>query len=75
MARAGLHEGQVVSLATASHDNLRRMKTGLRVTPYNIPNGCLGAYYPECNVLLPLGHYAEESKTPAAKSIPVRIVA
>jgi anaerobic selenocysteine-containing dehydrogenase len=75
MARAGLREGQVVALATVAHDNLPRTKPGLRVTPYDIPRGCLGAYYPECNVLLPLSHYAEESKTPAAKSIPVRIVA
>jgi hypothetical protein len=30
-----------------------------------------GSYYPEANVLLPMWHYAEGSKTPAAKSIPV----
>jgi hypothetical protein len=35
----------------------------------------VGGYYPECNPLLPLWHYAKQSKVPAAKSIPVRIVA
>jgi hypothetical protein len=32
------------------------------------------AYHPECNSLIPLWHYADESKVPAAKSIPVRIL-
>jgi hypothetical protein len=41
--------------------------------PYNIPTGCVGAYYPEANALLPIGHYAEGSKTPAAKSVPVLV--
>jgi hypothetical protein len=44
------------------------------VTAYDVPLGCLGAYYPECNVLIPLGHYALESKTPAAKTVPVRLL-
>jgi hypothetical protein len=40
---------------------------------YEIPEGNVGGYYPEMNVLIPLWHYAERSKVPAAKSIPVRI--
>ncbi len=40
---------------------------------YDLPAGCIGTYYPEANVLLPTGHYAKGSKTPAAKSIPVRV--
>jgi len=35
--------------------------------------GNVAAYYPECNPLLPLWHYAEGGYTPAAKSIPVRV--
>lgn len=31
-------------------------------------------YYPEYNGLTPLWHYAEGSKAPAAKSVPVRLV-
>ncbi|PIB92493.1 FdhF/YdeP family oxidoreductase [Caulobacter sp. FWC2] len=74
MARLGLEEGAIVSLASAIDDGLSRVKPGLRVTPYDIPVGCLGSYYPECNVLIPVGHHAEESKTPAAKSVPVRLL-
>jgi len=42
--------------------------------PYGIPEICIAGYYPECNVLIPLWHYAKKSKVPAAKSVPVRIV-
>jgi molybdopterin-dependent oxidoreductase alpha subunit len=71
MDRLGLEEGEMVRLRTSSKDNVERAMSGFRVTPYNIPAGCIGAYYPEANVLLPVWHYAEGSKTPAAKSVPV----
>ena len=71
--RFGLTEGQAVTLTTAVDDGVERKVTGLQVVEYNIPEGCIGGYYPECNPLLPLWHYAEKSKTPAAKSIPVRV--
>jgi anaerobic selenocysteine-containing dehydrogenase len=74
IGRLGLAEGEQVSLRTASKDGIRREMSGFRVTPYNIPVGCIGAYYPEANALLPLWHYAEGSKTPAAKSIPVTVM-
>ena len=73
IAAEGLHEGQVVTLVSDAEDNHVRRREGLVVTPYSIPRGCLGAYYPECNLLIPVDHYAEESKVPAAKSVPVRI--
>jgi len=75
MRRLGLAEGQAVGLATVYDDGVERSMAGLRVTPYAIPQGCLATYYPECNVLMPVGHHANESLTPAAKSVPVRIVA
>ena len=31
-------------------------------------------YSPACILLIPVGHYAEESKVPAATSAPVRII-
>ena len=71
--RLGLGEGEQVRLETASNDGIKREVSGFRVTPYDIPAGCIGAYYPETNTLLPLWHYARGSKTPAAKSIPVMV--
>ncbi|WP_300574153.1 FdhF/YdeP family oxidoreductase [Phenylobacterium sp.] len=75
MERLALTEGQVVTLVTDSEDGIDRRKAGLRVTAYDIPPGCLGAYYPECNVLAPVAHHSKQALTPAVKGIPVRIVA
>ena len=71
IVRLGLRAGGIVRVETVSRDNVLRELGGLTVVPYNIPPGCVGAYYPEANVLLPIWHYAVGSKTPAAKSIPV----
>jgi anaerobic selenocysteine-containing dehydrogenase len=46
---------------------------GLAVTPFSLPDGCVASYYPEMNPLVPLSHHDKLSKTPAAKSVPVRI--
>ena len=74
IAAAGLHEGQVVGLASDADDGVHRQVDGLTVTPFLLPRGCLGAYYPEMNPLVPLWYHDELSKTPAGKSVPVRIV-
>jgi molybdopterin-dependent oxidoreductase alpha subunit len=73
MHRLGLLEGSIVVASTALDDGHVREVSGLRVTPYDIPSGCVAGYYPECNPLLPLQHHAEESKVPAAKSIPITL--
>jgi hypothetical protein len=44
------------------------------VHAYNIPEGCLAGYYPECNPLVPLSHHARGSFVPAVKGVPVRII-
>ena len=74
MARLKIEDGAQVSLHTEASDNVPRTLSGLRAVEYDIPPGCCGAYYPECNVLIPLWQYAEKSKVPAAKSVPVRVV-
>ena len=71
--RFGLADGQEIGLETAADDGVERKMSGFRVTPYDIPAGCIGTYYPEANALIPLWHYAARSKVPAAKSVPVRI--
>lgn len=73
VARLGLIEGQEVTLATVSNDGVDRKLGGLKVVTYDIPEGCIGTYYPEANVLIPLWHHARRSKVPAAKSVPVRV--
>jgi anaerobic selenocysteine-containing dehydrogenase len=75
IAAEGLTAGQVVGLAGDAGDGVDRKVGGLTVTPFLLPRGCLGGYYPEMNPLIPLWYHDEASKTPAAKSVPVRIVA
>ncbi|WP_210210016.1 FdhF/YdeP family oxidoreductase [Pseudolabrys taiwanensis] len=73
MARLALKKGDMLILSTAVDDGIRRELGGLIVLPYDIPEKCIAGYYPECNVLIPLWHFAKESKVPAAKSVPVRV--
>jgi len=72
--RLGLEEGQVVGMQTVADDGLDRRMQGFKVIAYDIPAGCIGAYYPEANALIPLYQHAERSHVPAAKSVPVRIL-
>ena len=51
-----------------------RKVEGFRVVPYAIPRGCVAAYYPETNPLVPLGEFAHTSLTPASKSVRVNVV-
>ncbi len=75
IAEAGLVNGQQVRLTTDVDDGQTRQLGGLKLTAYKIPRGTVASYYPECNVLVPIGHHDEMSKTPASKSVPVRISA
>jgi molybdopterin-dependent oxidoreductase alpha subunit len=73
MARLGLADGDIVTASTAVDDGVERRVEGLRVVEYGVPAGCVAGYFPECNPLIPLWHYAKESKVPAAKSIAIRV--
>lgn len=74
MGRRGLSEGQVVTLECAVEDGIERVVQGLRIVPYDLPDACVAAYYPEANPLIPVGYHDELSKTPAYKGVPVRIL-
>jgi molybdopterin-dependent oxidoreductase alpha subunit len=73
LARLGFAEGDIVTASTVADDGVRREVSGLKIVLYDVPEGCIAGYYPECNPLIPLWHHAEESKVPAAKSIPIRL--
>lgn len=69
-----LEVGARVTLISDAGDNVDRRVENLLVTPYDLPDGCIGGYFPELNVLMPLWRHDTRSGTPAAKSVPVRIV-
>ena len=73
MEAADVEAGQRVTLVTDLDDGFERRVSGLKVIPYDLPEGALCGYFPELNVLAPLSRYDLVSHTPAAKAIPVRI--
>ena len=74
-AARGLEDGSRIALETISNDGVQRRVSGLTVLDYPMPRGSVAGYYPELNPLLPLEYYDKISGTPAAKSIPVRVIA
>jgi molybdopterin-dependent oxidoreductase alpha subunit len=73
MLELRIRQGDLVTLSTVANDGVERSLSELQVVTYDIPRKSIAGYYPECNGLIPLGHFAEGSKVPAAKSVPVRI--
>jgi len=71
----GLETGARIALETISGEGMRRRVDALTIIDYPMPRGAVAGYYPELNPLLPLDYYDRMSGTPAAKSIPVRVVA
>lgn len=67
----GLKAGDWVDLESLGDDGIRRQAPRFMLVDYNIPRGCLAAYYPETNALVPLSSFADEALTPTSKSIPV----
>lgn len=73
-AARGLASGQKIMLETIASDGVERRIDGLTVLDYPMPRGSVAGYFPELNPLLPLDYYDRTSGTPAAKSVPVRVV-
>ncbi|OZB51491.1 MAG: hypothetical protein B7X42_03565, partial [Thiomonas sp. 14-66-4] len=71
LQKLGLGAGERVDVSTAWGDGIERCIRGFMLVEYDIPPGCLGAYYPETNPLVPLDSAADRCGTPAYKSIPV----
>ena len=72
---AGLKDGQTVAMISDYGDGIDRRLGGLKLIAYQLPRGTVASYYPECNVLISIKQHDKLSKTPASKSIPVRIEA
>lgn len=72
LARFGLDEETLVDIE-GRREAAGRVAKGFLAVPYEIPQGCAATYFPEANVLVPLGARAERSHTPASKLIVVSI--
>jgi molybdopterin-dependent oxidoreductase alpha subunit len=73
LAELGLEDGQIVDVHGEYRDGRDRVLRQYRLVSYPTARGCAAAYYPEANVLVPLDHMAEGSKTPVSKAVIVRL--
>jgi molybdopterin-dependent oxidoreductase alpha subunit len=71
IAMLGFTNGDWVDMSTVWDDNVERRADHFRLVEYDIPRGCIGAYYPETNPLVPLSSVGDVCNTPTSKSIPV----
>ncbi|TKR33430.1 FdhF/YdeP family oxidoreductase [Luteimonas gilva] len=74
IAALGMKAGDWVDLESLGDDGRRRRAARFMLVEYAIPRGCLAAYYPETNALVPLSSFADEARTPTSKSIPVVVL-
>ncbi|HJO23408.1 MAG: FdhF/YdeP family oxidoreductase [Myxococcota bacterium] len=72
IAACGFTAGDRVDLASYFRGETRRVK-GFRIVPYDLPQGCAAAYFPEVNPLVSLDDAAEKSRTPTYKSIEISL--
>jgi molybdopterin-dependent oxidoreductase alpha subunit len=72
MAEAGIVSGALVDLRN-DHGGAQRIAPRFTAIPYPIPRRCVGTYFPEANVLVPLERFADGSFTPASKDVVVTV--
>ena len=72
MAEAGIDEGDVLDL-TGHFNGETRVAERFIAVPYPIPNRCTATYFPEGNVLVPIGSVAEKSNTPVSKYVIITV--
>jgi molybdopterin-dependent oxidoreductase alpha subunit len=73
-AGRGLADGDRVDVISEWEDGVERRMEDLRLVEYPTARDCCAAYFPEANVLVPLGSVASGSNTPTSKSVVVRLV-
>ena len=70
----GIQAEEPLTITSYYQGTTRRAELFLAI-PYATPRGCVAAYYPEANVLVPIDSFAKESGTPTSKSVVVRVEA
>ncbi|MBC7545243.1 MAG: FdhF/YdeP family oxidoreductase [Candidatus Sericytochromatia bacterium] len=69
---AGLQDGGWVDLVSHFQGE-RRTAHQFRIVAYSIPRRCAATYFPETNVLVPIGSFADRSQTPTSKSVVITL--
>jgi molybdopterin-dependent oxidoreductase alpha subunit len=71
LASLGAQSGDRVNVIGEYNDGVKRVAPDFRLVSYDIPRGSVAGYYPELNVLVPLGSAGDQSDTPTSKSVMV----
>ena len=71
LASLGAKSGDRVNVIGEYDDGVERIAPDFRFVSYDIPRGSVAGYYPELNVLVPLGSAGDQSDTPTSKSVMV----
>lgn len=74
MAGLGIEHGDLVDMETALPGAPAARLANLTAVEHDISRGSVATYYPEANVLIPLGWADPQSGIPAYKSVPVRVL-
>jgi len=76
LQQRGLRDGDLIDLKSCGDgDDEERILKNFKVVRYNIPAGCVAAYFPEATPLLHASSLSQYTRTPAYKEIPVLISA
>ncbi len=69
----GIEPGSLVDVRSRFGETERSVK-GWKALDYDVPRGCAVAYFPEANPLVPSDAFDARSRTPAYKSIAIRLL-
>jgi anaerobic selenocysteine-containing dehydrogenase len=72
LQKFGWESGRKVDIVS-NYDGIRREAKGFILVKYDIPQGCLGTYFPEANTIIPVNRFAHTSRTPISKSVVVKL--
>ena len=74
MKMRSLEAHQIVNIKSEYEGEMREANN-FKVVGYDIPRSCCATYFPETNVLVPLNSFAHTAKTPASKSVIIKVEA
>jgi anaerobic selenocysteine-containing dehydrogenase len=78
MAERNWNQGDLLDVTSHFlNEGAEELRTAYRIVavPYEIPRHCAAMYFPEANVLVPIGSVALKSNTPTSKAIVVSFAA
>jgi molybdopterin-dependent oxidoreductase alpha subunit len=74
IAARQLSDGEYVDITSHTReDGSTRVAKSFRIVAYDIPAGCAATYFPEANALISKDSFADKSRTPLSKFVPITL--